>query len=533
MWSTPTTRWSRISPVTLQFSHVRRRRSRRARRNAPARGRFEVLRSLRGAVRVRSGVRRPPGRLPMSGVRPLAATAGLAARAVEPDHRWRLVRSLPPEGTSRVRLRVPGLYNVYNALAAASLSRGLGSHWTRLRTGWRRHRRVRPIRADRVGERTLVVLLVKNPAGANETLRTLMQGDAPALAVIALNDGIADGRDVSWIWDVDFEPLAARLERLVCPATARPSSPSALPTAAWRRSESKSFRRSCRPRPRARAHGARRRPRLPAHVHGHARASARDHRPRLRAALLGARGMTVVLAHLYPDYLNIYADRGNLAVLTGRARRRGIELDVRESAPETPRPPMPTSSTSGAVRIGNRRSSRQISPHAAQRCRCGDGRRRRARRLRRVSAARQVLSRPIGLGAAWRRRVSAAHGGRGQATDRRRASRVRARPGPAAAVAGFENHAGRTILDDGAEPFGRVIAGFGNDGQSGFEGCRLGNASAPISTGHCCREPAARRWLLAGPSTIARSHRSPRSRRLEARAHAVSAARAGSRGGRG
>ena len=59
------------------------------------------------------------------------------------------------------------------------------------------------------------MLLVKNPAGANETLRTLIQGDAPALAVIALNDGIADGRDVSWIWDVDFEPLAARLETLV------------------------------------------------------------------------------------------------------------------------------------------------------------------------------------------------------------------------------------------------------------------------------------------------------------------------------
>ena len=62
----------------------------------------------------------------------------------------------------------------------------------------------------------LVVLLVKNPAGANETLRTLMQGvDGPSVAVVALNDGIADGRDVSWIWDVDFEPLAARLERLV------------------------------------------------------------------------------------------------------------------------------------------------------------------------------------------------------------------------------------------------------------------------------------------------------------------------------
>src|SRR2546430_14905996 len=41
-------------------------------------------------------------------------------------------------------------------------------------------------------------------------------------------------------------------------------------------------------------------------------------------------------------------------------------------------------------------------------------------------------------------------------------------------LAGFENHAGRTTLDPGAEPLGRVVSGFGNDGESGYEGCRLG-----------------------------------------------------------
>jgi UDP-N-acetylmuramyl tripeptide synthase len=61
----------------------------------------------------------------------------------------------------------------------------------------------------------LLLLLIKNPAGANEVVRTLVEGGAPRLAVVALNDGIADGRDVSWIWDVDFEPLFERLERLV------------------------------------------------------------------------------------------------------------------------------------------------------------------------------------------------------------------------------------------------------------------------------------------------------------------------------
>ena len=59
------------------------------------------------------------------------------------------------------------------------------------------------------------MLLIKNPAGANEAVRTIADGAAPAIAVIALNDGIADGRDVSWIWDVDFEPLIPTLRRLV------------------------------------------------------------------------------------------------------------------------------------------------------------------------------------------------------------------------------------------------------------------------------------------------------------------------------
>ena len=66
-----------------------------------------------------------------------------------------------------------------------------------------------------IGDRQVLMLLIKNPAGANEAIRTLVDGAAPRVAVIALNDGIADGRDVSWIWDVDFEPLLPGLDRLV------------------------------------------------------------------------------------------------------------------------------------------------------------------------------------------------------------------------------------------------------------------------------------------------------------------------------
>ncbi len=136
----------------------------------------------------------------------------VSARAIEPHGIDGISFDLClPEGTTRVRLRMPGVYNVYNALAAASIARGLSVPADEIAEGLGR---ASPAfgRFERVAVdgKTLIVLLIKNPAGANETLRTLLQDDGPSVAVLALNDGIADGRDVSWIWDVDFEPLAAR-----------------------------------------------------------------------------------------------------------------------------------------------------------------------------------------------------------------------------------------------------------------------------------------------------------------------------------
>jgi lipid II isoglutaminyl synthase (glutamine-hydrolysing) len=121
-----------------------------------------------------------------------------------------------PEGRSRVNLRVPGLYNVYNALAAASLARAIGSSLDDIVVGLERFDAAFG-RFERIaiGDRKLLMLLIKNPAGANEAIRTIVDGGAPSTVVIALNDGTADGRDVSWIWDVDFEPLLPALRHLV------------------------------------------------------------------------------------------------------------------------------------------------------------------------------------------------------------------------------------------------------------------------------------------------------------------------------
>jgi lipid II isoglutaminyl synthase (glutamine-hydrolysing) len=121
-----------------------------------------------------------------------------------------------PQGERRLSLRVPGIYNVYNALAAASLAQVLGTELDEIEAGLRRFSAAFG-RFERIalGDKRLLMLLIKNPAGANEAIRTLLAGGPPSLALIALNDEIADGRDVSWIWDVDFEPLLERLERVI------------------------------------------------------------------------------------------------------------------------------------------------------------------------------------------------------------------------------------------------------------------------------------------------------------------------------
>jgi UDP-N-acetylmuramyl tripeptide synthase len=121
-----------------------------------------------------------------------------------------------PEGERRVELALPGLYNVYNALGAASLALTLGVEIDEVVAGLQRFSAAfgRFERIE-VGDRRLLMLLIKNPAGANEAVRTLVEGASPRVAVVALNDELADGRDVSWIWDVDFEPLMPGLDRLV------------------------------------------------------------------------------------------------------------------------------------------------------------------------------------------------------------------------------------------------------------------------------------------------------------------------------
>jgi UDP-N-acetylmuramyl tripeptide synthase len=129
-----------------------------------------------------------------------------------------------------LHLPLPGLYNVYNALAALAAALRLGvlpeDAVRGLESAEAAFGRVETIEVDGV---PVSILLIKNPAGANEVLRTLrLEAQRPNGAGggldlwLALNDRIADGRDVSWIWDADFELLAGHLRRVVCAGTRAP-----------------------------------------------------------------------------------------------------------------------------------------------------------------------------------------------------------------------------------------------------------------------------------------------------------------------
>ena len=248
--------------------------------------------------------------------------------------------------------------------------------------------------------------------------------------------------------------------------------------------------------------------------------------------------MKIVVGHLYPAYLNIYADRGNIAVLSRRAAWRGHELEVREISVGDPLAP----GDHDLLYIGGGQDREQaLVAHDLVAKSDGVG--------ESVSAGAALLAVCGGyqlLGRSYRDLHGADLPGIGVfpfdtvAGDTRMIGDVllecELEPGRRRTLAGFENHAGRTRLDPGAQPLGHVVAGFGNDGESGWEGCRVGRAVGTYLHGPLLpRNPWLADWLLAQ----ALAHRygevpelEPLADELEAEAHEVSARRAETRGGR-
>jgi lipid II isoglutaminyl synthase (glutamine-hydrolysing) len=141
-----------------------------------------------------------------------------------------------PSGELRLELPLPGLYNVYNALAAIAAGLQLTVEPAKIASSLSEARgafgRVETVPVAGVD---VSILLIKNPAGANEVLRTLLleEGGDGIDLWIALNDRIADGRDVSWVWDADFELLAGAVRRVTCAGTRAAEMALRLKYAGW------------------------------------------------------------------------------------------------------------------------------------------------------------------------------------------------------------------------------------------------------------------------------------------------------------
>jgi lipid II isoglutaminyl synthase (glutamine-hydrolysing) len=249
--------------------------------------------------------------------------------------------------------------------------------------------------------------------------------------------------------------------------------------------------------------------------------------------------MRIVAGHLYPDHLNIYADRGNIAVLERRAAWRGHQLEVRALGPGDRVDP----DEHDLLYIGGGQDREQalIAPDLAVK---GDA-------LRDAVSGGAALLAVCGgyqlLGRGYRGRDGSFMPGAGLFAHETVAGTTRMIgdvllecelvAGERRTLAGFENHAGRTLLDHGLEPLGRVVHGFGNDGESGFEGCRLARAIGTYLHGPLLpRNPWLADWLLAqalahasgGPPPTLEPLRDD----LAAEAHRVAARRARARGGR-
>ncbi|HEV2592255.1 MAG TPA: hypothetical protein VGU02_10230 [Gaiellaceae bacterium] len=238
--------------------------------------------------------------------------------------------------------------------------------------------------------------------------------------------------------------------------------------------------------------------------------------------------MKIRIGHLYADYLNIYADRGNIAVFAERARARGHELDVRNISMGDAVP--------GDIDLfyvgGGQDREQELVAHELST---------KAEPLLEAAHRGAVFLAVCGgyqlLGRSYRDVAGHELPGIGLlpletiAGDRRMIGDVLLDCEWAGqTLAGFENHAGRTLLDDGAEPLGRVVSGFGNDGKSGYEGCSAGRVYGTYLHGPLLpRNPWFADRLL---SEALGEELAPLPDELEREAHDVSARRARARGGR-
>lgn len=445
-----------------------------------------------------------------------------------------------PAGCESVHTPQPTPYAAYNLVASYALCREAGiptADFQRAQDAF--NPRNGRLQRYRLGGRDVLLNLAKNPTGFNQNLKIVEADQGPKMVAFFINDQVADGHDISWIWDIDFEELAgqpgtvvfaggsrahdlavrlkyagieaavieniedafARLGALTAAAvlpvdaavyaianyTALPPVHAALNAMeAAEPAEAAACIADAAPTPR---------PGDPAEV------PASEGRSEESGDATATSEPPVVIAHMLPDLLNLYGDGGNVRILEQRLRWRGIPVEVRriQHGEVVDFSQVDLVFMGGGPDREQKLASEQLLAMRDELAVYveGDG------PLLAICGGYQILGRQwlwgdelvpgLGLIDMETRRP-------GTSADRLIDNMVLESPLATHPVVGYENHAGRTYLGEGVEGFGRVVSscGHGNNDDDRVEGARYKNVVGTYSHGPLLsKNPEVADWLLA------------------------------------
>lgn len=464
-----------------------------------------------------------------------------------------------PKACERVRTPQPTPYAAYNLVAAYALCRETGIPTADFQRAVEAFDpRNGRLQRYRLGGRDVLLNLAKNPTGFNQNLKIVEADEGPKMVAFFINDQVADGHDISWIWDIDFEELAAqenltvfaggsrahdlavrlkyaglvapviesiddaftRLGALtaagVMPAdaavyaianyTALPPVHDALNAMEAAEAARATASAGAHPAPAAADSAA---PAASAGEGGSSQAAASgDASPAAPAeeAACAAADPTpseppVVIAHMLPDLLNLYGDGGNVRILEQRLRWRGIPVEVRRvgHGESVDLSEVDLVFMGGGPDREQKLASEQLLAMRDDLAAYveADG------PLLAICGGYQILGRQWlwgdelvpGLGI-----IDMETRRPGTSADRLIDNMVLESPLATHPVVGYENHAGRTYLGPGVEGFGRVVSpcGHGNNDDDRVEGARYKNVVGTYSHGPALsKNPEVADWVLA------------------------------------
>lgn len=452
-----------------------------------------------------------------------------------------------PAGCESVHTPQPTPYAAYNLVASYALCREVGiptADFQRAQDAF--NPRNGRLQRYRLGGRDVLLNLAKNPTGFNQNLKIVEADQGPKMVAFFINDQVADGHDISWIWDIDFEELAGQPDTVVfaggsrahdlavrlkyagieaavieniedafdrlgalTAAGALPSDAAvyaianytALPPVhaalnAMEAAEAPEAPEAAEAAACIAVAAPTPRPDDPAQAPA---SEGKNAEPGNAAAALSE--PPVVIAHMLPDLLNLYGDGGNVRILEQRLRWRGIPVEVRriQHGEAVDFSQVDLVFMGGGPDREQKLASEQLLAMRDELAVYveGDG------PLLAICGGYQILGRQwlwgdelvpgLGLIDMETRRP-------GTSADRLIDNMVLESPLATHPVVGYENHAGRTYLGEGVEGFGRVVSscGHGNNDDDRVEGARYKNVVGTYSHGPLLsKNPEVADWLLA------------------------------------